>query len=235
MTATADIMSHLHRLLKQLADRQERLERGPLLIKAHENRVLELQAVQTAAKQSTTEARMAADSKQLQLKTAEAKIADLQTKLNGCSSNREYQALLEQIAADKMATSVLEDEILDAMEKAESLQERVKQTDENLAAGVAKFEEEKQSVATAATGFQADIAKLETELADSVKYLPDDVRVDYDRIVKTRKDDSMASVEGDICDGCYQQITPNMVSQLAMKQMVVCKSCGRMLYPAGSE
>jgi predicted nucleic acid-binding Zn-ribbon protein len=235
MTATADIMSHLHRILKQLTDRKERLERGPLQIRAHENRVSELQAVQATAKQSTTKARMAADNKQLQLQTSEAKIADLQTKLNACSSNREYQALLEQIAADKMTNSVLEDEILDAMEKAESLQENVKQSDANLAAGITKTEQLKQSVSIEATAFKADIAKLKTELADAVQYLPDDVRVDYDRIVKTRKDDSMASVEGDICNGCYQQITPNMVSYLAMKQMVICKSCGRMLYPVDSD
>ncbi len=61
-------------------------------------------------------------SKQLQLREREARIKDLQVKLNTCSSNREYQALKEQIAADQQANSVLSDEILEALERIDVLQ-----------------------------------------------------------------------------------------------------------------
>ena len=59
---------------------------------------------------------MAVDKKQLQLKTGEDKVKDLRYKLNASTSNREYQALLEQIAADEMANSVLADEILEGLD-----------------------------------------------------------------------------------------------------------------------
>ena len=51
------------------------------------------------------------------LRSGEGKILELETKLNQSSTNREYQALKDQIAADNMANSVLADEILEAMER----------------------------------------------------------------------------------------------------------------------
>ena len=115
-STSTDTMSILHGILNKINDKQQKLERGPLRVRAHQQRVDGLNAEMETAKQNHLDSRMTADNKQLQLKTSETKIEELQTKLNTCNSNREYQALLEQIAADQMAGSVLEDEILDALE-----------------------------------------------------------------------------------------------------------------------
>ena len=40
----------------------------------------------------------------------------------------------------------------------------------------------------------------------------------------------MAEVEGGSCGGCYQQLTSNMVNEINMGRVVLCKSCGRVLY-----
>ena len=80
-----------------------------------------------------------------------------------------------------------------------------------------------------------EIEALEAELAEAERSLPPEIRPDYDRIVKTRRDDSMASVNDGICEGCFQQLTPNMIAQLALKESVICTSCGRLLYPAASD
>ena len=77
---------------------------------------------------------MAADQKQLQLKAGEEKIKDLKRKLNAAASNREYQILKEQIAADEMANSVLEDEILEALEKIDQFQAKIAEAEAALAA-----------------------------------------------------------------------------------------------------
>ena len=64
--------------------------------------------------------------KQLQLKSREAQIDQLQTKLNTAASNREFNLLKEQIAADKQANSVLSDEILEAMDEIDGLEIKLK-------------------------------------------------------------------------------------------------------------
>ncbi len=234
-STSTDTMSILHGILKTITDKQQQLERGPLRVGAHQHRVDSLTTEMETAQQNHRDSRMTADNKQLQLKSSETKIEELQTKLNTCSSNREYQALLEQIAADQMAGSVLEDEILDALETVDTLGEQVTLATKTVEEAKGKLKEETVQVQAEAEVLRREIEALEAELAEAETSLPPEIRPDYDRIVKTRRDDSMASVNDGICEGCFQQITPNMIAQLALKESVICTSCGRLLYPASSD
>ena len=102
-------------VVKKLADRGNakfRQERGPRQVQAHRNNVTKLDQEAHQAHDAVKQAKMAADEKQLQLKHREAKLSDLQAKLNMAQSNKEYQLLKDQIAADKQANSVLADAIV---------------------------------------------------------------------------------------------------------------------------
>lgn len=230
MSTSVGVLRTLHQLHCELAERQDRLQRGPQRIKAAQSNVANLEKAYSEQHEKTTAARVAADQKQLQLKTGETKILELRNKLNSCNTNREYQALLQQIAADEMANSVLEDEILEALEKIEQLQVSVGQAQERVDQGKAELAKAEQQVAASAESLKADIQRLKQELAASEKQLPADLRPDYDRMVKARGADGMAPVENDCCSGCYQQITPNLLSKLMMAQVVSCTSCARLLY-----
>ena len=62
--------------------------------------------------------------------------------------------------------------------------------------------------------------------------LPDDFRDLYQRVVNAKGEDAMAVVEGGSCGGCYQQLTTNMHNEINMGRVVLCRSCGRVLYLA---
>ena len=231
-TATTDIMASLHQILKSITEKREKLERGPIRVAAHQARVDDATSKLDATREQLTAARMLVDAKQLQLKTSEAKILDLQTKLNTCSNNREYQALLEQIAADQMAESVLEDEILEGMENVDSLGQNVNDATSVVEDSKQQMKAESSRVDEEEGVLKLEIAQLTSDLSETENGLPEEIKPDYLRIVKTRKDDSLASVLDGICEGCFQQITPNMVAQLALKESVICTACGRLLYPS---
>ena len=110
---------------RQLADLAEQLAAGPRAVAARTRQVQAADAKKAAAADDVKKAKVVADQKQLQLKSAETKIADLEGKLNACKTNREYQTLGDQIAADRMATKVLEDEILEALERIDVLKPAV--------------------------------------------------------------------------------------------------------------
>ena len=112
VAATAGMLRTLHRMHRQLADLAEQLLAGPRAVTARTRQVQAAEGKKAAAAEDVKRARMAADQKQLQLKSSETKLRDLTAKLNACKTNREYQTLGDQIAADTMATKVLEDEIL---------------------------------------------------------------------------------------------------------------------------
>lgn len=230
MTVTADALRELHRLHRQLTDLRERKIRGPKQIKAHQANVQRLEETLAKIQSDGKAVKMAVDDKHLQLRSKEDKLVDLGNKLSSCSTNREYQALQEQISADKVATSVLEDEILEAMSKADDFAPRVAEAKENVAKGKQEFERIVKSIEENKQSIETDIGRLEEDLKRAESELPADFRHDYDRIIAAKGEDALAEVEGDICGGCYQQFTANMLSDLIMGRALFCKNCGRLLY-----
>ena len=144
MSVTAAALRELHRIHQQLAELRDRLERGPKQVRAREANVAQLEARLAEAHDKAKQTQMAVDRKQLDLKTGEQKVIDLRVKLKHASSNREYQAFLEQIAAAEMAGSVLADEILEGMEKVDQLSAAAKEAENNLAAGKQEMEKTRQ-------------------------------------------------------------------------------------------
>ncbi len=232
MAVSTAVLRELHRIHVQLSDLQDRLARGPRQIQVHQKNVAAQQATLDAAKLALKQTKMAADKKQLDLQTSESKIADLKTKLNGCSSNKEYQTLLEQIAATEMANSVLSDEILESMEKADQQEAEVNKANTHVEAAQAELQKCQDKVAAEEGGIRGDIERLEGELSGSEKELPLEIKADYERIIRSKGSDGMSEVENQVCLACGKQITLNMLNELLMSKPVFCKSCGCMLYQA---
>ncbi|MCE9554899.1 MAG: phospholipase [Planctomycetes bacterium] len=230
MSVSAPILEELHRIHRQLSDLRERLSGGPKQVKMREGNVAHLEADLGKAKDDHKAARMTVDQKQLLLKSAETKILDRRTQLNQCNTNREYQTMLEQIAADEMAKSVLEDEILEALDKIERTQVVVVQAEANVAKGQAELSKVKGAVSEAEAALRVDVQRLEAELAAAEQNLPADFRDVYLRLTKARGEDALARVVDDCCGGCYQQLTPNLLNQVQMSRIIVCAGCGRLLY-----
>lgn len=228
--STAAVLRELHRIHIQLGDLRERLERGPKQIKAHEINVARAETEVERLKNEQKAARMATDQKQLQLKSGEGKIVELRVKLNQVKTNREYQALRDQIAADEMANSVLQDEILEAMEKVDEFKKHVTDAEQKLGKAKDEMARVQQAVRDQQGLLDGDYKRLEGELAEAEKRLPDDLRDHYARMVRGRGADGMAMVEGENCGGCYQVLTANTMSSLMMDKIVFCQVCGRWLY-----
>lgn len=176
MNVTTDTLRELHRIHQQLSDLRDRIERGPRQIRVREGNVARLEQVLAQAQADHKAARVAADQKQLQLKSDEAKILDLKVKLNQAKSNREYQALKEQIAASEMANSVLADEILDSFEKVDELERAIAEAKQNVGAGKQELDGVKQQVQSQQDHLIADVYRLETDLQTAEARLPVDVR-----------------------------------------------------------
>jgi predicted nucleic acid-binding Zn-ribbon protein len=230
MTQIVETLRTLHRIHRQLADLRERLEKGPrqLLARAANITRLEAEVEETTSKSKAT--RMLVDQKELQLKTGEAKILELKGKLNTAASNREYQALLEQIAGNEMANSVLSDEILELFERVDGSKEIVSEAAQRLDQAKAELEKTRAVVEEEQQRIKADIERLDGELEDTEKLLPADVLEMYLRTTASKGHDAMAQADRETCRGCFQHITPNRYNDLFLGHVVLCQTCGRLLY-----
>jgi predicted nucleic acid-binding Zn-ribbon protein len=232
MAVSAELLELLHRLHRQLADLRERQERGPRQVRAREGAVARLEADLGAAQEAVKQARLTGDRKQLDLKSGEQKVLDWKAKLNACSSNKEYQTLVDQIAAAEMAASVLADEILEGMEKVDRLEVVVVEAKSRVGTGKTDLTKLRDDVAEEGQRVAADISRLEGELAEAEKQLPVEFRDDYRRVIRGKGADGLARLEDGTCGGCGKQVTLNMQNQLMLGKPIFCTACGRLLYIA---
>jgi predicted nucleic acid-binding Zn-ribbon protein len=230
MAIPAELLELLHRIHRQLADLRERQQRGPRQVKARENNVAKLEAELAAAQDAVRQAKVTSDRKQLDLKSSEQRIADWKVKLNSCSNNKEYQTMLDQIAAAEMAGSVLADEILETLEKSDQLEAGVGEVRVRLDAGKSDLVRYRDAMAAEGQVISGDVARLEAELIEAEKRLPGEFREDYRRVIRGKGADGMARMEAGVCEGCGKQVTLNSQNHLLMGKPVFCTACGRLLY-----
>jgi predicted nucleic acid-binding Zn-ribbon protein len=230
MAVTAGALRELHRIHRQLSDLRERKERGPKQIKAREANLARLAEELSKLQADHKAARVRSDQKQLLLKSGEEKVESLKVKLNAAASNREYQALKDQIAADQMAGSVLADEILEVMEKIDELAKQITEQQQKIAVTKDELAKSQQAVRDQTGTLDSEIKRLDAELRQAESALPADFREHYQRVVNSKHEDAMAEVQGEFCGGCFQQLTPNNMAELSMSIAIFCRNCGRLIY-----
>jgi predicted nucleic acid-binding Zn-ribbon protein len=232
MPKLTETLRALHRIHRQHSDLRDRLQRGPRQIQVAEASVKKCEADLGQAKDSYKHAKMAGDEKQLQLKQREAKLDDLQAKLNMAQSNKEYQLLKDQMAADRQANSVLADEILETLEKLDQLQAAVKTAEANLAKTKDELGKVRNRVSEQQQGLESELARVSAELQAAEDQLDGDFKANYLRLSRTMGEDSLAAVEGECCGGCSQVLTPQTINALRLDKPIFCQSCGRLIYLA---
>jgi predicted nucleic acid-binding Zn-ribbon protein len=230
MQVSAEVLRELHRIHRQLGDLKDRLQKGPRQVRIGHHAVEQTEKELAEAREAAQRTRMEADEKQLSLRQREAKIADLQRKLNEAQSNTEFKAFKDQIAADQAANAVLEDEILDRLEKLDGLQQQVEQAVNKLNRAREELQHAEERVAREQTMLQDELARVKAELKHAEVALPPDFKSEYERIVKARGEAGLAPVEGESCGGCNTMLTTQIMNQLYLSKPIFCKCCGCMLY-----
>lgn len=233
-TAITDLLRTLHRHHRQLADLNGRRLAGPRQVAACRTQLAAAEKQLAEVQERTRELRKRADQQQLQLRSFEQKIVDLEGKRNACKTNREYQTLEEQIAADRMACRVLEDEILELLERTDAEKAGVPVAEAAVAKARVGLAAKEADVSRDQGEIDTELARVSASLADVEAELPADLRTGYDRVVRMKGAEGMAAVDGESCGGCYQQLTGNMLAELIMGRVVTCRSCGRWLYADAS-
>ncbi len=223
-------LAELHQLLLALQEVQEQIDRGPRQLKVRQQTVAQKQADLEAQKQKHKMLRMTADQKSLQLKSNEAKIGDLRVKLNQAQSNREFDIIRAQMEADTVANSVLEDEILDSLEKVDGAQIAIKKLEEEIVHAKAEETRVAAEIAAAMPGHESRQAELNAAIASAETRLPEEIRIPYRRLVQAYGAAALAHVDGTTCTSCYVSLPPQMVMQVRSGQTMFCKTCGRLLY-----
>jgi predicted nucleic acid-binding Zn-ribbon protein len=228
------LLRSIHSKLKQLTDLRERVAQGPRKIKMVSNNEANFLAELESAKQQVTKTRLAIDAQQMTLNEREAKVRDMNRRLNEAESNKEYQLLKDRIAADVQANSVLQDEILEMLERLDGLVAVANSAKANHAKSQLDTKKITDQVALELEALQAEIKRVSAELAEAEKQLPSELITDYRRLVAGMGENAFGSTDTETCDNCCQRLTTQMAADLTLRNLVRCQGCGCMLYIAES-
>ena len=132
----------------------------------------QLKTLVDESKETHKRTRITIADKELSLKQREDHIQDIRARLNSCSSNKEYQAFMEQIAADEQANSVLSDEIIELLDRSTSDETAVKEAQQALERGEGELNSIRARVEGERSELESEVARIESELKDAETSLP---------------------------------------------------------------
>ena len=235
MSNTDDVRSvleRIHQIQTRLGNLSGRLRRGPLIQKTQMGNVEKQQIKLDKAHEEHQKLLAYAKQKELEVAANDQAIAKRKTQLQEAKSNKEYQALQMQIKADEAARGVLDDEALEAIDKAEKYAETFPAIEAELKKVQELYESTKKTFLEEKPGIEAAIVECNAQLEIEEVKLPRDFQEIYDRLVRSvGGTEALAVVENQkYCGGCNHQIPINSLAQILQKKPIVCSSCARLLY-----
>jgi len=153
-------------------------------------------------------------------------MAKIKVKLPAVKTNKEYTAILSEVDAVKVKVSELEDKELEIMEILEKKQKAIPEIEKKCKEEDDRFKEYK-------TKKEGELSRMRQELGDYIvkreKLIEqiDKLMVQrYEKVKKSRGGQAVALLRQNICQGCFQQILPQMVINVKVGETIhQCSSC----------
>ena len=230
MAETMATLRTLDRMLDQADELRSRLVRGPRVLTAAETDLTAVRKVQAEQEDHLRRTQRASTDKAGTLKQRESRLAELQVKLNMATKTVEYQAIKDQIAADRAASDVLSDEILELLERADEISGTIGQTQERLSGLEADRKRLSDHLDSERATLESELARIEGQISAIMADVPADVRSLLTSKIRTNQPDILAPLSGGGCGNCHSSVTPNRISKLKMGTPIICESCGAVVY-----
>jgi uncharacterized protein len=166
-----------------------------------------------------------------EVKEIKTYIAKFKRQLNDVKSNKEYTALLKEIAEAEHKTDKIEEDILNEMIGADDVEKEIKTANVKKAEEEKRLQKEKEAILGKEKELDAQKAVLAKERQDLLPQIPPDQLRLYLRIVSKLNGIALSAVTDDFCSLCQLRVRPQLVNELIeMKKIIMCEACGRILY-----
>jgi len=223
------------RVVQELDTKILRLEREmqklPESLEGHRRALEEARERHRSAGQEGRTLHREADKKNLDLQSAEAEIKKLEGQLNNIKTNREYTALLHEIAGRKADKAVMEEEVLRLTYRAEELEAVARGVQTEVTRAEEEFQREEARTRGELKGLESQVAELKARRSEATTDIDPEVLAQYDRILRSRGGLALAQVRDGICQGCNMKVTTHDLTIILQSARVVhCRTCSRILY-----
>ena len=202
----------------------------PEMINNLEHEIADTKTALEASEKELTEQNLLNNRLDLELTTLNQELAKFQKQMMIIKTNKEYDAITNEIANRKLRISEIEEEILKALTLIDDLKEKITEYQGKVG------EREKRN--------EDELVHLREELGsidDKIKIKEGDrknitVRIDkkllatYERVRKGRGNQVVVAIRKRACGACYKGIPPQIIQEIRKGEIIyTCDNCGRML------
>ncbi|MCM8801547.1 MAG: C4-type zinc ribbon domain-containing protein [Candidatus Omnitrophica bacterium] len=169
--------------------------------------------------------------KEIELASKEESIKKLQVQLYQLKTNKEYQAMLKQIEDTKADASVIEDKILEILEKTDKAKKELELEKEKIKEEEKVFLAKKKEIEDRIKEIEERLAQLEVQRKQILPQVNPKILSQYERILLNRDGLAIVSVRNNACSGCNMFVPAQVINLIKMyDRIVTCEVCNRILY-----
>ncbi|MCJ7484311.1 MAG: C4-type zinc ribbon domain-containing protein [Thermodesulfovibrionales bacterium] len=159
------------------------------------------------------------------------KINKLKMRTGEIKTNKEYQALLKEIKAVEDARSSIEDDILSAMEDADTLGKQIKTEEQNYRANKEKVETLKKDIENEKSETEKELLKVQGIREKVIEAVDSEVYDQYFMLLEICGGLAVIEVKDEICQGCNMNIPPQLFVELKKNEEIYnCPQCRRIIF-----
>jgi len=169
--------------------------------------------------------------KDLQVKSLTVKIDKLKDQLFLVKTNKQYDALSQEIDYLKEELNNIELNELELLEEKDTLSSELEERENNLESLTEDLHKRKLNLESLIEESSEKKKNLETERSDIVKELSAIVVSKYDRVFAARQGMAVVETLGTSCGGCGSIVPPQKIAELKQgTTLQSCDVCNRFLY-----
>lgn len=227
-----EIMRELHRVRKHARDLRQQIERAPRTLEVQRAKVAREEKALKEAKDALQNLKKGNMDKELTFKSTHAEMLKKKAYLNAAADAKAYKALDTEIKNATALCARLEEEILAGMAAVEEQTAKLPEMEKSLAKAKEDFATFERTAGDRVASHRQLLEQAQAKLKEVEATIPEVVRPTYAKLTGSRDDDGLAGVQGKTCVGCATEMTSQMHNDLLSGRLVLCKSCGRILYLA---
>jgi uncharacterized protein len=215
----------------EMARVQLALEKIPGTLEALDSSFVELQTKLSDATVSTSEVKKEYRSKEADVEMNISRVKKSRERMDSVKTNKEYQSLLKEIQDIEDKNSLIEDEMLAALDRIDDGEKNVHRLKEEMAQMEKKVTEQKSIVTQKAETLKQRMLELEQQLDEKIKSVDTGVLKTYKSVKLRVGQIGIVPVTNAVCKGCHLTIPPQMYNELYRQDSLkFCPHCHRMIY-----
>ncbi len=231
MNSELQMLLDLQQLDLRIAELSRRSETVPQEIQRIDQLLEENQLELERLRQRVEEFRKKRRSLEGETDLLRQKLSKYKDQLMGVKTNKEYQAVLQEIALVEQEIGQSEDRILDAMLAADEASKEAAGIEKGLRDNEQEIHDKRAELVQSAAEAQSQIEEAKLTRIALAGTIPLELKELYDRIAGARGGVALAAARDQSCQICHVRMRPQLFSEIKTNQRIVtCESCNRILY-----